>query len=258
MSTEFEFKLPDLGEGMTEGEIVEWHVAVGDTVTEDAPMVEVMSDKATVTIGAPRSGWVRELRFAPGETAKVGDVLHRDRAPGRRLRRHAATTATPRHRRSRVRGPAAATAVGDLRDVLPGAGYFQRNSAAAKPAANDVPPRQGVTSTSKRSRRPPPPSARSPKSWAWICGRCGQPVHRAACRTATCARRPRAATQRADGGASGQAQAPAPSTADARRDSAALRGHAAAHRRSPAGLRPQRGPLHLRGGAGRGPALGPT
>ena len=75
MSTQFEFKLPDLGEGMTEGEIVEWHVAVGDTVTEDAPMLEVMSDKATVTIGAPRSGWVRELRFGPGETAKVGDVL---------------------------------------------------------------------------------------------------------------------------------------------------------------------------------------
>ena len=115
MSTEFEFKLPDLGEGMTEGEIVEWHVAVGDTVTEDAPMLEVMSDKATVTIGAPRSGWVRELRFAPGETAKVGDVLIVIGLLEAGAADAAAThTAAPAQASD---GPAA-TAVGDLRDVL--------------------------------------------------------------------------------------------------------------------------------------------
>ncbi len=53
-----EFKLPDIGEGVTEGEIVEWHVGVGDSVREDDPMVEVMTDKATVTIGAPRDGTI--------------------------------------------------------------------------------------------------------------------------------------------------------------------------------------------------------
>ncbi|MFT7619065.1 MAG: pyruvate/2-oxoglutarate dehydrogenase complex dihydrolipoamide acyltransferase (E2) component, partial [Planctomycetota bacterium] len=52
----FEFKLPDLGEGVAEGEIVEWKVAVGDTVTEDQPLVEVMTDKATVEIPSPRAG----------------------------------------------------------------------------------------------------------------------------------------------------------------------------------------------------------
>ncbi len=48
----FEFKLPDIGEGVTEGEIVGWLVKVGDTVSESQDMVEVMTDKATVTIGA--------------------------------------------------------------------------------------------------------------------------------------------------------------------------------------------------------------
>ena len=58
----FEFKLPDIGEGVTEGEIVNWLVQEGDKVAEDQEMVEVMTDKATVTIGAPRQGTIAELR----------------------------------------------------------------------------------------------------------------------------------------------------------------------------------------------------
>ena len=52
--SKFEFKLPDIGEGVAEGEIVNWLVNDGDGVNEDQEMVEVMTDKATVTIGAPR------------------------------------------------------------------------------------------------------------------------------------------------------------------------------------------------------------
>ena len=51
----YEFKLPDIGEGVVEGEIVRWLVQVGEDVGEDAPMVEVMTDKATVEIPAPQN-----------------------------------------------------------------------------------------------------------------------------------------------------------------------------------------------------------
>ena len=62
--TRLDFKLPDIGEGVTEGEIVEWFVREGDVVAEDDPMVEVMTDKATVTIGAPCDARVGQLREA--------------------------------------------------------------------------------------------------------------------------------------------------------------------------------------------------
>jgi len=71
----WEFKLPDLGEGVTEGEIVGWLVKVGDPVAEDQPMVEVMTDKATVTIAAPKAGAVLETHGQVGETIAVHAVL---------------------------------------------------------------------------------------------------------------------------------------------------------------------------------------
>ncbi len=70
-----DFKLPDMGEGVTEGEIVEWFVGPGDTLGEDDPMVEVMTDKATVTIGAPCDAQVVKVCFAVGAVARVGDVI---------------------------------------------------------------------------------------------------------------------------------------------------------------------------------------
>src|SRR6185437_16084787 len=63
----WEFKLPDVGEGVTEGEIVGWLIKPGDLVKEDQPMVEVMTDKATVTITAPKGGTVVETRGKVGE-----------------------------------------------------------------------------------------------------------------------------------------------------------------------------------------------
>ena len=70
-----EFKLPDIGEGVHEGEIVRWIVPVGGTVNEDDPVVEVMTDKATVEIPAPSSGTITEHRYAEGDVANVGDVI---------------------------------------------------------------------------------------------------------------------------------------------------------------------------------------
>jgi pyruvate dehydrogenase E2 component (dihydrolipoamide acetyltransferase) len=71
----WEFKLPDIGEGVTEGEIVAWLVRPGDAVREDQPVVELMTDKATVTITAPRAGVIVETRGSPGEIVPVHTVL---------------------------------------------------------------------------------------------------------------------------------------------------------------------------------------
>ena len=70
----FEFKLPDIGEGVVEGEIVEWMVAVGDTVKEDDPILSVMTDKATVEIPAPCDGIVASIVGEAGDILPVGGV----------------------------------------------------------------------------------------------------------------------------------------------------------------------------------------
>jgi 2-oxoisovalerate dehydrogenase E2 component (dihydrolipoyl transacylase) len=69
------FKLPDVGEGTAEAEIVAWHVKVGDTIHEDQNMVDVMTDKATVEMTSPVSGKVIALHGEPGAMAAVGSAL---------------------------------------------------------------------------------------------------------------------------------------------------------------------------------------
>lgn len=69
------FKLPDLGEGLQEAHIVEWHVAVGDEVKADQPMVSVETAKAVVEIPAPHAGKIARLFAAPGEIAHLGAPL---------------------------------------------------------------------------------------------------------------------------------------------------------------------------------------
>jgi pyruvate dehydrogenase E2 component (dihydrolipoamide acetyltransferase) len=69
------FALPDLGEGLTEAEIVNVLVAEGDVLAEDAPLLEVETDKATVEIPSPFAGRVARIHVQPGQTVKVGDVL---------------------------------------------------------------------------------------------------------------------------------------------------------------------------------------
>src|SRR5882672_6477074 len=71
----WEFKLPDIGEGVTEGEVTAWLVKPGDVVKEDQPMVEVMTDKATVTITSPRAGTILETTGKVGDIVKVHHVL---------------------------------------------------------------------------------------------------------------------------------------------------------------------------------------
>lgn len=71
----YAFKLPDIGEGIAEAEIVAWHVKVGDTVEEDAPLADLMTDKATVEMSAPVGGRVVELAGAVGDRVAIGSVL---------------------------------------------------------------------------------------------------------------------------------------------------------------------------------------
>ncbi len=71
----FVFKLPDVGEGTAEAEIVAWHVAVGDMINEDQHLVDVMTDKATVEMTSPVSGRVIEMHGEPGSKAPVGAPL---------------------------------------------------------------------------------------------------------------------------------------------------------------------------------------
>ncbi len=149
----FEFKLPDIGEGVAEGEIVAWHVKTGDVVKEDQPMVEVMTDKATVTIGAPKKGTITETCAGVGQVLPVGKLLvvietgdaavaaapksEAAKAPMRapvatpaRAAGHVAVQAAPAKQES------AATAVGDIKDTLPGAAFFDKIAAPAPRSTN--------------------------------------------------------------------------------------------------------------------------
>ena len=137
----FEFKLPDIGEGVSEGEIVEWHVAPGDSVNEDDPMVEVMTDKATVTIGAPKTGVIRSLECEVGAVAQVGSVIVVIDTEGTATGVRAPSAPPPAPEKPAPEEPAAkpaakkesaATAVGDIRDTLSASDFFSRRQAARK------------------------------------------------------------------------------------------------------------------------------
>ena len=148
----WEFKLPDIGEGVTEGEIVGWLIKAGDVVTEDQPMVEVMTDKATVTIAAPKAGAVVETR---GKVElEVVPVARRPRrsseflggGAGSRCRRrpvatqakgtngHGAGNGQPAGSGVKDDGPAA-TAVGDIKESLPGMASLSSAGRASSAAA---------------------------------------------------------------------------------------------------------------------------
>ena len=71
----YEFKLPDLGEGLTEGEIARWLVSEGQEIAEDDPLVEIQTDKTTVEIPSPAGGTVARILVAEGDVVPVGTVL---------------------------------------------------------------------------------------------------------------------------------------------------------------------------------------
>jgi len=123
----YEFKLPDIGEGVSEGEIVAWApgIAVGATVQADQPLAEVMTDKATVTITIPKSGRIAELGGQVGQVIKggrmlaaleleeAGAVVQKPAAPAPKAEPAPKVAPAPKTE-------PAARAVGDIREELPG------------------------------------------------------------------------------------------------------------------------------------------
>ncbi len=73
--SEFNFKLPDVGEGIAESEVATWRVAVGDTIKEEQPLVDMLTDKAAIEIPSPVAGKVVKLHAAAGDKVPVGSVL---------------------------------------------------------------------------------------------------------------------------------------------------------------------------------------
>lgn len=147
----FDFKLPDIGEGVAEGEVVAWHVKPGDVVKEDQAMVEVMTDKATVTIGAPKKGTILETLATVGQIVPVGTLLvvievegagapvAKAEAPKVEAVKVEPIKAAPAKvepakaaAAAKEEGPAA-TAVGDIRDTVPGASFFGPRAEAPAP-----------------------------------------------------------------------------------------------------------------------------
>jgi pyruvate dehydrogenase E2 component (dihydrolipoamide acetyltransferase) len=91
----FEVKLPDIGEGVAEGEIVRWLVKAGDSVTEHQPLVEVMTDKASVEIPSPRTGKIAALLAEEGAIVPVGTVIISIEVAGEAATTKAATAHAP-------------------------------------------------------------------------------------------------------------------------------------------------------------------
>lgn len=122
-----EFKLPDLGEGIHEGEVLAVRVSVGQAVKEGDIILEVETDKAAVEIPSPTTGTVFEILVKPGDTVKVGQVLMTFTAPGEK--------------------PAAAS---ESAAAVPKAATVPEPATAAAPAAG---PRQGPVPASPATRR---------------------------------------------------------------------------------------------------------
>ncbi len=176
----FEFRLPDIGEGVAEGEVVSWHVEPGQIVTEDQEMVEVMTDKATVTIGAPKAGRIAQLNAQVGEKVPVGSVLvvidtdagasaaapqahantksangkghendsaiSRFQAPAHRpaeAERHSLRAIEDAGTRGKQDDGPAATAVGDIRESLPGSAFFATPAQSPQPQHQNGPTQRG-------------------------------------------------------------------------------------------------------------------
>jgi 2-oxoisovalerate dehydrogenase E2 component (dihydrolipoyl transacylase) len=152
--SQFVFKMPDLGEGTVDAEIVAWHTKPGDAVTEDQLIVEVMTDKAAVEVPAPVSGRVISITGAPGDEVAVGSPLIVFDVGGGAAGEDAAGRAANvslEVQSSPVPSSAAKTAAASVAAAAPMAGTGSLTGAAPSEAAS--PARQGRVMASPANRR---------------------------------------------------------------------------------------------------------
>ena len=121
-------ELPDLGEGISEAEIISWHVKEGDVVAEHQDLLEVETDKAIVAVPSPAAGRVGKLHHAPGDTVQVGEVLvtletsDEPVAAGATNGHHAAASVTAeRIREAEAASPSAPPPAAAATDMVPAA-----------------------------------------------------------------------------------------------------------------------------------------
>ncbi len=148
------FLMPDLGEGLTEAEIVTWYVQTGDAVTVDQPIVEVETAKAVVEVPVPFAGRVTALHGQPGDVVAVGEPLVTVETAGR--------FAEP----GVVTSPAGPDQAGESGNVLIGygtsSGRRRRHRATRSPAAIPAPGSPAATTVTTGDNRVPPRNGRSP------------------------------------------------------------------------------------------------
>ena len=146
--SEYVVKLPDVGEGIAEAEIVEWHVAVGDTIAEDQVMVEVMTDKATVELPSPVGGVVLSVGAGVGDVLQVGAPLIR------------IDTTTEGAEPTTAEAPATVPAPAPAMEARVAIAAPPFGAAAPAPAAAGTPPAQAARATGERRATTAAPAVR--------------------------------------------------------------------------------------------------
>ncbi|MEK7691416.1 MAG: dihydrolipoamide acetyltransferase family protein, partial [Bdellovibrionota bacterium] len=114
-----EFRLPELGEGVHEGEMVKWRIAVGDVVKDDQPLCEIMTDKATIEIPSPFHGKVTTLAAKEGAVVKVGELLVTYEGQGKSAATSSAQAPSPAPAAAQMAAPPVAMTVSGAPDTSP-------------------------------------------------------------------------------------------------------------------------------------------
>lgn len=113
----YEFRLPDLGEGIAEGELVKWLVKEGDTVSEHQEIAEVETDKALVRVPSPKTGTVLQLNAKPGETVSVGNVICVIGEKGEKTTTAKSTPQAPAKKTEPPKKKGSSTVIGELEEA---------------------------------------------------------------------------------------------------------------------------------------------